>query len=49
MPIMAPKVTLPVAFGTLIGTYLFQILIPDEEFPILKEGVTALSEPLSLC
>ena len=33
---MAPKVTLPVAFGTLIGTYLFKILIPDAELFILK-------------
>ena len=36
MPIMAPKVTFPVAFGTLIGTCLFKILIPDEELLILK-------------
>lgn len=49
MPIMAPKVAFPAAFGIFIGTCLFKILIPDEEFPILKEGVTALSEPLSLC
>lgn len=56
MPIVAPKVTFSVVFGTLIGTCLFKILIPDEEFPSLKEGitypkrgVTALSEPLSLC
>ena len=56
MPIMAPKITFSVVFGTLIGTCLFKILIPDEEFPSLKEGitypkrgVTALSEPLSLC
>ena len=34
---MAPKVTFPVAFGTLIGTCLFKILIPDEELLILKE------------
>ena len=37
MPIMAPKVTFQVAFGTLIGTCLFKILIPDEELLILKE------------
>ena len=38
MPIMAPKVTFSVAFGTLIGTCLFKILIPDEELLILKGG-----------
>ena len=37
MPIVAPKVTFPAAFGTLIGTCLFKILIPDEELLILKE------------
>ena len=36
MPIMAPKVTFPVAFGILIGTCLFKILIPDEELLIPK-------------
>ena len=36
MPIMAPKVAFPAAFGTLIGTCLFKILIPDEELLILK-------------
>ena len=36
MPIVAPKVTFPAAFGTLIGTCLFKILIPDEELLILK-------------
>ena len=36
MPIMAPKVTFSVAFGTLIGTCLFKILIPDAELFILK-------------
>ena len=46
MPIMAPKVTFPVAFGILIGTCLFKILIPDEELFILKGGITVLSEPL---
>lgn len=49
MPIMAPKVTFSVAFGPLIGTCLFKILIPDEELLIPKGGVTALSEPLPLC
>ena len=38
MPIVAPKVTFPAAFGTLIGTCLFKILIPDEELLILKGG-----------
>ena len=33
---MAPKVTFPVAFDTLIGTCLFKILIPDEDLLILK-------------
>ena len=46
---MAPKVAFQVAFGTLIGIYLFQILIPDEELLILKGGITVLSEPLPLC
>ena len=36
MPIVAPKVTFSVAFGILIGTCLFKILIPDEELLILK-------------
>ena len=36
MPIMTPKVTFSVAFGTLIGTCLFKILIPDEELLIPK-------------
>ena len=36
MPIMAPKVAFPAAFGILIGTCLFKILIPDEEMLILK-------------
>ena len=36
MPIVAPKVTFSVVFGTLIGTCLFKILIPDEELLILK-------------
>ena len=31
-----PKVTFPVALGTLIGTCLFKILIPDEDLLILK-------------
>lgn len=34
MPIMAPKVAFPAAFGILIGTCLFKI--PDEELLILK-------------
>ena len=38
MPIMAPKVAFPAAFGILIGTCLFKILIPDEELLILKGG-----------
>ena len=33
---MAPKVAFPAAFGILIGTCLFKILIPDEELLILK-------------
>lgn len=56
MPIMTPKVAFPAAFGIFIGTCLFKILIPDEELLILKgellilkRGITALSEPLSLC
>ena len=36
MPIMAPKVAFPAAFGILIGTCLFKILIPDEDLLILK-------------
>ena len=36
MPIVAPKVTFPAAFGTLIGTCLFKILISDEELLIPK-------------
>ena len=36
MPIMIPKVAFPAAFGILIGTCLFKILIPDEELLILK-------------
>lgn len=36
MPIMAPKVAFSAAFGILIGTCLFKILIPDEELLILK-------------
>ena len=36
MPIMAPKIAFPAAFGILIGTCLFKILIPDEELLILK-------------
>ena len=36
MPIMASKVAFPAAFGILIGTCLFKILIPDEDLLILK-------------
>ena len=36
MPIVAPKVAFPAAFGILIGTCLFKILIPGEELLILK-------------
>lgn len=36
MPIMAPKVAFPAAFGILIGTCLSKNLIPDEELLILK-------------
>ena len=36
MPIMAPKVAFPAAFGIFIGTCLFKILISDEELLILK-------------
>ncbi len=36
MPIMVPKVAFQVAFGILIGTCLFKILIPDEELLIPK-------------
>lgn len=36
MPIMASKVAFSAAFGILIGTCLFKILIPDEELLILK-------------
>ena len=36
MPIMAPKVAFPAAFGILIGTCLFKILVPDAELLILK-------------
>lgn len=46
MPIMAPKVAFPAAFGILIGTCLFKILIPDEELLIQKGEITVLSEPL---
>ena len=36
MPTMAPNVASPAAFGLLIGTCLFKILIPDEELLLLK-------------
>ena len=42
MPIMAPKVAFPAAFGILIGTCLFKILIPDEELLILKGGYSSI-------
>lgn len=48
MPIMAPKVAFPAAFGILIGTCLFKILIPDEEFSSLKEGITYPKRELQL-
>ena len=48
MPIMAPKVAFPAAFGTLIGTCLFKILIPDEELLILKGELLILKEELQL-
>lgn len=39
---MAPKVAFPAAFGILIGTCLFKILIPDEELLILKGDLLIL-------
>lgn len=36
MPIRMPKAAFPAAFGILIGTCLFKILIPDEKLLILK-------------
>ena len=36
MPIVVSKVIFSATFGTLIGTCLFRILIPDEELLILK-------------
>ena len=36
MPIVVSKVIFSATFGTLIGTCLFKILIPDEELLILK-------------
>ena len=36
MPIMAPKVAFLAAFGIFIGTWLFKILIPNEELLIPK-------------
>ena len=36
MPIMVPKVAFPAAFGILIGTCLFKILVPDAELLIPK-------------
>ena len=48
MPIMAPKVAFPAAFGIFIGTYLFKILIPDEELLILKGELLILKGELQL-
>ena len=42
MPIMVPKVAFPAAFGILIGTCLFKILIPDEELLILKGNYNSI-------
>ena len=42
MPIMVPKVAFQVAFGILIGTCLFKILIPDEELLILKGNYSSI-------
>ena len=42
MPIMASKVTFLVAFGTLIGTCLFKILIPDRGIAYPERGITTL-------
>lgn len=42
MPIMAPKVAFPAAFGILIGTCLFKILIPDEELLIPKGSYNSI-------
>lgn len=42
MPIMAPKVAFPAAFGIFIGTCLFKILIPDEELLILKGSYSSI-------
>ena len=36
MPIMVPKVAFPAAFGILIGTCLFKILVSDAELLIPK-------------
>ena len=48
MPIMAPKVAFPAAFGILIGTCLFKILVPDEELLILKWELLILKGELQL-
>lgn len=48
MPIMTPKVAFPAAFGILIGTCLFKILIPDEELLILKGELLIPKEELQL-
>ena len=38
MPIMAPKVAFPAAFGILIGTCLFKILVPRCRIAYSKRG-----------
>ena len=48
MPIVAPKVAFPAAFGILIGTCLFKFLIPDEELLILKGELLILKGELQL-
>ena len=45
---MTPKVAFPAAFGILIGTCLFKILIPDEELLILKGKLLILKGELQL-
>lgn len=45
---MTPKVAFPAAFGILIGTCLFKILIPDEELLILKGELLILKGELQL-
>ena len=45
---MTPKVAFPAAFGILISTCLFKILIPDEELLILKGELLILKGELQL-